>query len=79
MDRYAGLVYCVCMPRTNKLTRKSFFVDPTSLRRARKALRAKTDSEAVRASLERVAEMEEYWRFMEATRGRLAPGGFERV
>jgi hypothetical protein len=67
------------MSRTTKLTRKSFFVDPSSLRRARKALRVKTDAEAVRASLERVAEMEEFWRYMEATRGRLAPGGFDRV
>ena len=77
LDRYACLAYHVCMSHTTKLTRKSFFVDPSSLRRARKALRAKTDSEAVRVSLERVAEMEAFWRFMETTRGKLGAKSFE--
>ena len=56
------------------LKRKAFFIDEQSLRRARKALGVGTDADAVRASLEWVAEMEEFWRFMRRTRGKLRPG-----
>ncbi|MFQ5667881.1 MAG: hypothetical protein ACE5I7_15820 [Candidatus Binatia bacterium] len=61
------------MARSSNLKRKSYFVDEAAVRRARKALRASTDSEAVRLSVERVAEMEEFWRFMERSRRTLAP------
>ena len=54
--------------------RKAFFVDEDAVRRARKALGAATDAEAIRTSLERVAEMEAFWRFMERTRRSLKPG-----
>jgi hypothetical protein len=60
--------------RTTRYTRKSFFVDPKAIQRARKALGVGTDAEAVRLAIERVVEMQEFWRFMEGTRGRLAPG-----
>lgn len=40
-----------------KLKRKSFFVDEGALRRAKKALRAKTDAEVVRLSVEHIAGM----------------------
>ena len=48
------------------------------LRRARKALGVATEAEAVRRAIERVAEMEAFWRFMTRTRGRLKPGSFRR-
>ncbi len=65
------------MPRGPSLTRKSFFVDPQTLRRARKVLGVATDAEAVRVSVERVAEMERFARFLRKTRGVLRPGSIE--
>jgi hypothetical protein len=59
------------------LTRKSFFVDPAALRRAKRALRVRTDAEAIRLSLERVAEMEEFWKFMSKSRGTLKRGSIQ--
>jgi len=66
------------MPTAAGLKRKSFFVDTRALRRARKALGVATEAEAVRRAIERVAEMEAFWRFMTRTRGRLKPGSFRR-
>jgi Arc/MetJ family transcription regulator len=66
----------VCVGTTH-YTRKSFFVDEKAVRRARKALGVSTDAEAVRLSLERVVEMEKFWRFMAETRSSLAPGSIE--
>jgi len=60
-----------------RLTRKAYFVDEKAVRRARKALGVDTDAEAVRLSLERVAEMDDFWRLMDRTRGRLVPGEIE--
>ncbi len=57
-----------------KLKRKSFFVDENALRHGKKALGAKTDAEVVRMSVERIAEMEEFWRFMKKSRHALKPG-----
>ena len=65
------------MARVPRYKRRSFFVDATVIRRARKALGVETDSEAVRLSVERVAEMDEFWRFMTRTRGKVKPGSFE--
>jgi hypothetical protein len=62
-----------------KLKRTSFFVDPRALRRARKALGVASDAEAVRMSVERIAEMEAFWRFMARTRRGLRPGSFHRL
>ena len=62
------------MARSATLKRRAFFVDETAVRRARRALGARTDAEAVRMSVERVAEMEAFWRFMTRSRGRLKPG-----
>lgn len=59
------------------LKRKAFFVDERAVREARKALGASSDAEAIRMSVERIAEMEEFWRFMRETRGRLPSGSFE--
>ena len=64
------------MPKQVMLKRKSFFVDERALRRAKKVLGVATDAEAVRASLEQIAEMERFWRFMKRTRGALSPGSF---
>ena len=65
------------MATRSTLKRKAFFVDEATVRRARKALGAATDAEAIRGSLERVAEMEDFWRFMQRTRRSLRPGSIE--
>ena len=66
------------MSITSKLKRKSFFVDETTLRRGKKALRVKTNAEVIRLSVERIVEMEEFWEFMKKTRRTLPPGSVER-
>jgi hypothetical protein len=63
--------------RSSRYTRKSFFVDPKAIDRARKVLGAGTDAETVRLAVERVVEMEKFWRFMAGTRGSLKPGSLE--
>ncbi len=63
--------------RPIRYTRKSFFVDPRAIARARKALGAGTNAEAVRLAVERVVEMEKFWSFMTGTRGKLKPGSIE--
>ena len=65
------------MPRSRTLTRKAFFVDPRSLGRARRALRVRSDAEAVRLSLDRVVEMDAFWRFMARSRASLKPRSVE--
>ncbi len=60
-----------------KLKRKSFFVDPLLLKRAKRALGVRTEAEVVRLSVERVAEMEEFWRFMDKSRWTVKPGSIE--
>jgi hypothetical protein len=62
------------MARPAQLKRKSFFVDARKLGQARKALGVDTDAEAVRLSIEWVAEMETFWKFMSNARGKLKPG-----
>lgn len=61
-----------------KLKRKSFFVDEAVLHRAKKALRVTTDAEVIRLSVERIAEMGEFWEFMKKSRRTLQPGSLER-
>ena len=61
-----------------RLKRKSFFVDESVLRQAKRALGVKTDAEAVRMSLERIAAMEEFWKFMKRSRHTLKPGSLEK-
>jgi len=53
-------------------------VDETTLHRAKRALGAKTNAEVIRLSVERVAEMEEFWEFMKKSRRTLQPGSVER-
>ena len=67
------------MAKPNRLKRTSLFLDPAALARARRALGAASDAEAVRLSVERVADMERFWRFMAKSRGALRPGSFEAV
>ena len=84
LDTQAFSFYDVCtysrqyseakMAMRAKLKRKSFFVDERALARAKKALGVKTHAEVVRLSVERVAEMEEFWQFMKKTRRSLRPG-----
>ena len=56
------------------LKRKSFFVNERALRRAKKAWGVATDAQAVRVSVERIAEMEKFWHFMKSSRRALKPG-----
>ncbi len=63
--------------RPVRYTRKSFFVDSQAIDRARKVLGARTDAETVRLAVERVVEMEKFWRFMAGARGSLKPGSIE--
>ena len=63
--------------RPVRYTRKSFFVDEQAIDRARKVLGAGTDAETVRLAVERVVEMEKFWRFMAGTRASLKPGSIE--
>ena len=46
------------MAARTTLKRKAFFVDEEAVRRARKALGTASDAEAIRTSLDRIAEME---------------------
>jgi hypothetical protein len=61
-----------------RLKRKAFFVDERVLREARTALGVASDAEAVRISVERIAEMETFWQFMKNSRRTLAIGSIER-
>ncbi len=63
--------------RPVRYTRKSFFVDVQAIDRARRVLGAGTDAETVRLAVERVVEMEKFWRFMAGTRRGLEPGSIE--
>ena len=65
------------MPKQATLTRKSFFIDTGTLRRAKRVLRVRTDAEAVRLSLERIGEMDRFWRFMAKSRATLKPGSVD--
>lgn len=63
--------------RPARYTRKSFFVDAQAIDRARKVLGTGTDAETVRLAVERVVEMDRFWRFMAGARGTLKPGSIE--
>ena len=65
------------MAGTARFKRKSFLVEERMLERAKKAGGVPTDAEAVRRSLERAAEMEEFWRFMQQNRRILKPGSIK--
>jgi len=60
-----------------RYTRRSYFVDERTIQRARRVLGVDTNAEAVRLAVERVVEMEEFWRFMNRSRARLTPGSVE--
>ena len=61
-----------------RLKRKSYFVDERALNRAKKALGVKSEAEVIRLSVERIAEMEEFWEFMKTSRRSLKPGSVEK-
>jgi hypothetical protein len=60
------------------LSRKSFFVKPKTLRRARRAMGVATDAEAVRMALEWAASSEEHWRLLRKSAGKLKRGSFRQ-
>jgi hypothetical protein len=65
------------MARQARLKRASFFIDVRALRRARNALSASSDAETIRMSVEHVANMDKFWRFMKKNRRKLKPGSIE--
>ena len=67
------------MERAPALKRKSFFMEEATLQRAKKLLGVATDAEAVRLSLQRVTEMEGFWRQMRATRKSLPRKSFDET
>jgi hypothetical protein len=75
---YSKLLGSRKMAAKTRLKRKSYFVDERALSRAKKALGVKTEAEVIRLSVERVAEMEEFWEFMKKTRRSLKPGSVEK-
>jgi hypothetical protein len=80
MPKY-GKIYAygeeLVMAKKDNLKRKAFFVDERTLRRAKKLLGLSSEGEVVRVAVERAVEMEEFWEFMQKTRGVLEPGSFE--
>jgi Arc/MetJ family transcription regulator len=62
---------------SGRYTRRSYFVDERTIQRARRVLGVDTNAEAVRLAVERVVEMEEFWRFMTRSRAQLKPGTIE--
>ena len=76
LDTYA------CAPQDGhvskqNLQRKSCFIDTRALKGAKRLLRVSSDAEAIRVSLDRVAEIERFDRYMEASRGKLPNGSIE--
>jgi hypothetical protein len=67
----------VAAKRRRRYTRRSFFVDDRAIRRARTVLKTDTDAETIRLAVERVLQMEAFWRFMTKSRGRLSPGSVD--
>lgn len=68
------------MLRSNvaRKVRKSFFVDPVIVKRAKRLLGVATEAEVIRLSVERIVEMEEFWRFMDKSQEILPLYSFEK-
>lgn len=62
--------------QTQKKIRKSFFVDPAMVARAKRILGVPTEAEAIRLLLEQTVEQDRFWRFMEKTAGSLKENSF---
>ncbi len=65
------------MERGSALKRKSFLMEERTLQKAKKLLGVATEAEAVRLSLQRITEMEEFWQQMRATRNTLPRKSFD--
>jgi hypothetical protein len=63
---------------SSALRRKSYFVDERAIREAKRALGVDTDAEVIRIAVERLGEMERFWKFMQASQKKLKRGAFER-
>jgi len=66
------------MARSGNLKRKSFFIDEHALAQAKKVLGVETDAEVIRLSVERIAEMGRFWRFMDGSKATVKRGSFRR-
>jgi hypothetical protein len=67
------------MPASHPFKRRVFLVDERAVRRARKALGASSDAEAIRMSVQCIAEMDRFWRLMGDTRRSVPPGSFDET
>ena len=67
------------MATATRLKRKSYFVDEVKVRKAKKVLKVSSEAEAVRLAVDRILEMEKFWRFMDRTRRKLMPGSFGSI
>ena len=71
-------MYAGCM-EASPLERKAFFVEPKTLKKARRILGARSDGEAVRMALERVKEAEESWKPLLRLAGSAKGGRFDEI
>lgn len=62
--------------QAQKKVRKSFFVDPKMVVRAKRILKVPSEAEAIRFLLEQTIEQDRFWRFMEKTGGSLKETSF---
>ncbi len=76
-DRYNVPMRQISGRRSTRFTRRSYFVDEGAIRRARRVLGVHSNAEAVRLAVERVVEMQGFWRFMTRSRASLKPGSIE--
>ena len=72
-------MYASLMVPTPSLERKAFFVDPKTLKTARRILRARSDGETVRLALARVKEIEESWKPLLKLAGAARGQSFEAI
>jgi len=64
------------MKKQSSLKRRAFFVDDRAVKRLRRSLGVKSDSEAVRLAIDFADDMKRFWNFMDRTRGTLEPESF---
>jgi hypothetical protein len=62
----------------SRLKRKSFFVDEGAIRRAKRILGVPTEAEVIRLAVERVSDMDRFWKLMDRTAGKVPRGSFDR-
>jgi hypothetical protein len=67
------------MGKGTRKIRKTFYVEPRMIKRAKRLLGLRTEAEVVQRSVECIVEMEEFWQFMDKTRGAAKGGSFHQA